>query len=39
MYNDGYLFGNIEDMYNPLDDWHVSLREKMRYLGQLKESG
>lgn len=34
MYNDSYLFGNV-DMYNPLNDPRASTYEKMKYLGQI----
>ena len=33
MYNDSYLFGNV-DMYNPLNDPYTTIYEKMKYLGQ-----
>ena len=35
MYNDSYLFGNV-DMYNPLNDPHATTYEKMKYLGQTR---
>ena len=33
MYNDNYLFGNV-DMYNPLNNPLATDYEIMRYLGQ-----